>query len=147
MTTKQKPIIFLDVDGVLNTRTMLSDGDWDSFDPDRCTMIRDFAEKFDCDIVLSSAWRLFHDLAELRDWFKLDIIDHTPTDCPSGSREVEIKKWLEVNGREDSPIIIFDDDTFDLTTLMEFVIATNFETGLLPFHIDMAEEVLKEQLK
>ena len=55
-------IIFLDIDGVLNSKTYYktvdrTKKDWNRFNPLAVEMIRRLIEEFDASIVISSTWR------------------------------------------------------------------------------------------
>lgn len=50
-------IIFLDIDGVINTEKAKVAFGSERFDPCSCNLILDIAKRYDCKIVLHSSWR------------------------------------------------------------------------------------------
>lgn len=118
-------IIFLDIDGVMNTEHHLR---WQkrqtgtmknrNWSPVACQHIMLLCEQFDARIVISSTWRIDHDPKELRGILeKNDInpdlmIGATPIlvhEAEAGAfcRGDEIKRWLEENPHRN--YVILDD--------------------------------------
>lgn len=95
-----KKYLFLEIDGVLNTYTW-SRGDDNSgqyIEPNLLNKLRSIVKYTDCEIVLSSAWRLDDNyLNSLRKHgYPLDelpIVDVTPR-LPNKNRGIEIEEWL-----------------------------------------------------
>ena len=115
----KEKIIFLDIDGVLNSRVYdrertLNDG---NIDPTRLPLLREIVERTEAKIVLSSSWRKHWDKAreardaigeELNETFSaagLEIYDKTPV---IGDRAKEISAWLKCHP-EVYEYVIFDD--------------------------------------
>lgn len=84
-------IIFLEIDGVLNTRNHLrqqykqaGETDISNWCPKACKYISLICDQFNTRIVISSTWRYDHSLSELRNIFKNNgispgyIVDTTP---------------------------------------------------------------------
>ena len=111
-------IIFLDVDGVLNSNNMC----WNGIDVGEEFLVRlkTLVEQTKAEIVLSSTWRLFADTRRLlARYFKLHNIpkwvDTTPN-LETVFRHEEIVQWLEEEqflarfGIQDYRVLIIDDD-------------------------------------
>jgi len=118
-------IIFLDIDGVLNTQQYLArqrreTGSMSSLNwsPIACRHITLLCEQFDARIVVSSTWRYNHDLDELCGFFADNnintdlVIDTTPSLIYEEQRGTyrrgdEIAHWLE--GHDCNTYVIIDD--------------------------------------
>lgn len=141
-------IIFLDIDGVLNSFNTFREihFEWEltgvrrvAIDLDKVLLLKEIVDNTKALIVLSSSWRLFgkmkhgrlitnnqnlHDLIEILNNNGLFIYDITPR-SRSGNREEEIRKWME-NKNIDNFIVI-DDDSSDLQGFIgNELIKTNF---------------------
>lgn len=128
-------IIFLDIDGVLNSgfmpppsedmRSSWSDQGFNWFDPNCVSNLNQIIQATNARIVLSSSWRLAHSLREMREiltkWGvkNLRLIAATPL-VPGewdgdeqrnliNPRSVEIKKWLTNNPDTMDHFVILDD--------------------------------------
>lgn len=132
-------VIFLDIDGVLNTSLTIEQihHEWKEtgvrrieIDLERVEYLKRIVEKTDAKIVLSSSWRHFctvkdkevvaryEKMQQLLDIFKiygLSIYDITPKD-PNGIRENEIRTWME--GKEIDSFIVIDDESCDLQSFI-----------------------------
>ena len=117
-------IIFLDIDGVLNSirydrqRTI----DQGNIDETRLQLIKKLVDVTEARIVLSSSWRkhwekdiskcdaIGRDINEVFAKYHLDIYDKT--EClPNNDRAEEIRKWLNRQGNIEA-FVIFDDIAF-----------------------------------
>lgn len=116
----ERPVIFLDFDGVLNTerhyaRLMAegrpTDDAWGAlFDPDAVGNLRKILADTDARIIVSSSWRYDHKLGSLRMMWEVrelpgEIDGVLPCEATNLSRGEEIERWLERNGRPDYAII------------------------------------------
>jgi hypothetical protein len=129
-------VLFLDVDGVLNShRTAVGLGGiphtFDAaglamFDMVAVNLLRGLCAAGDVKVVLSSSWRLMHDYRELGRALNLPIIDQTPRLV--GSRGKEIAAWLEANTVKTYAIL--DDDSDMLAEQKPFFVQTWHEEGL-----------------
>lgn len=101
----KKVVLFLDFDGVLHHYFPLSENSelqnskfyyLNNFE----TIIREFKDKLDISIVISSAWRKTREISELQNLFSSDIktlvIDKTPV-IDDNNRELETNLWIEKN--------------------------------------------------
>lgn len=127
MTGSKPNIIFLDIDGVLNTRRHLrrqkaetgkmSSNNWC---PIACRHVTLLCEQFGGRIVISSTWRYDHTPEELRYLLKKNDIDPrflvgiTPAlihneETGSFIRGDEIARWLKDHDYNNSQYVIIDD--------------------------------------
>lgn len=105
-------ILFLDFDGVLHP--INRGGKEFSLLPHFVRVMESFPE---VDIVISSAWRLDHDLDQLRAYFPqiispriIDVTPHLPYLEHHHVRHAEILTWLRDEGREYESWVAIDDD-------------------------------------
>lgn len=115
-----KIVVFLDIDGVLHTDPCPL-----QYEMENLHLVEEVLLEYrqHIEIVISSAWRLTHTLAELRTHFSADlqplVIGITPSikypsplwlgqKAPQWEREWEIETWLQENHR-DGPWLAIDD--------------------------------------
>jgi hypothetical protein len=157
-----RPILFLDIDGVLNTREFLRVA-WfrcdhsrvAQIDPAKVTLLQQLVDRTGCDIVVSSTWRYMLKVIEFRELFSTlgftgRIRDRTPLseewdgapprDAPRG---LEIAEWLKVNNYDGKFAIV--DDAEDMVRLERFCVRTDFGTGLQQGHVDQLIKLLGEK--
>lgn len=133
-----KRILFLDVDGVLNSRDECGlDGLGDS----HLLQLNRIVDETGCQIVLTSSWRLADDLlAKLRlasDRHGIPLwIESTPD--LSGDRAEEVQAWIAANGPCVGVVIDDDCDGFETTGLR--CVQTSVDHGLTP---ELATEVIR----
>lgn len=121
-------VIFLDIDGVLNT--VQSEIYWGSKQENHYLLFcpitilnlnRILKEVPDVKIVISSSWRVGSTIKELKEIFSKNlidesfIIDKTPFLGYDVDRGIEINQWLSKNSVESFVIIDDDDDMCDLS--------------------------------
>lgn len=130
-------ILFLDIDGVLNTERQHDlcvnkgiapvDGFGYAFDPEAVTNLKRIVEETGADIVISSSWKLWGLDAMQRMWTKralpgkvIDITPNTESDEMLLSVDLdymeipaikgsEIKEWLTTKGHDVTHYAILDD--------------------------------------
>ena len=163
-----KKILFLDIDGVLNTKfwyRKMDDGTprdkWGYvFDPMSVANLKRIVEETGADIVISSSWKCIG-LSELQKMWKSRklpgrIIDITPdimTDedmldidldliDPGKSRGDEIKKWLSRQENQVSHYAIIDDMYEMLPEQQDNLVMTDSETGITDEDADRIIEIL-----
>lgn len=137
-------VLFLDVDGVLNSReTFLRNHEaWQAsgeptknprtfgwpmghLDETLIKRLNCICEKTNCSIVLSSSWRIISQLRDFGSWLQMKgfeyphrLIDRTANLDLTGEenrRGMEIKDWLDRNTyRNISKYVILDDDCYDI---------------------------------
>ena len=153
-----KKVIFLDIDGVLNSEEFLRSIPTDKLvlvpfdeanfsdnqiDKSKVKLINQIIEETNAEIVISSFWRLGYSLQGLKDIFnhaglKGQIIDVTPS-IPTEDRNVEIKLWLAHN--KVNKFVVIDDDLN--AEIQGHFVKTSFQEGLIKEHVDKALEILK----
>ena len=147
-------IIFLDVDGVLNSAKFdrwLQDHHmkqyygYELLDQDAILNLQDIVFVTGADIVLSSSWRLSNSCCERLSQqllpYGLRFIDKTVC-LRQEDRGEEIKEWLSRHPEVDNFVIL--DDDFDMIGLEDHFIKTTFAKGLLPEHVAKAIEILSK---
>ena len=127
-------ILFLDADGVLNSRnsTNFQNNLW-PIDNYMCFLVGKIQLDTDCAIVVSSSWRHHPEgMAKFREKFN-NVIDKTPTsglanyeDKPRGH---EIQAWLDKHP-EVTKYAILDDDSDMLPEQLPNFFQTTFDDGL-----------------
>ena len=138
-------VIFLDVDGVLNSQQLFEKCEDDqliSVDEDNIKNLKTIVDATGAKIVLSSSWR--YGWAEhsdaVQDWcqilvdilakYDLKIIDKTEY-LSSGRREDEIKDWLDKCEEKIEGFVILDDGAYEWHRhgFDKHLVKTDFCTG------------------
>jgi hypothetical protein len=138
MTTETPTkVLFLDIDGVLNSARScyarggfphdFSEDGFKKFDHIAIDLIQRLCEKTGAKIVLSSTWRILHTVLECADGLSLPIFDRTK--MLNGPRGKEIKEWLDRHP-EVTKYAIVDDDSDMLPEQKPFFVQTSFNDGL-----------------
>ncbi len=150
-------IIFLDIDGVLNsiaydrTRTD-KDG---NIDKTRLVLLREIVDKTEAKIVLSSSWRKHwyrdkekcdgegREVAEVFEEAGIEIYDKTPQ-IGYLERANEIRAWLEDNP-DTEKFVIIDDIGFGWDELSDNLVKTDSRIGrgLENKHVQKAIKILE----
>lgn len=160
ITTMQNRLLFLDIDGVLNsvnyymTRvrgevpTSVFEYHSTDLDPTAVDLLKNFVLEYNIDIVLSSTWRKLFAISEIKDlftlagWEGIPIIDFTPV--LHTIRGEEIQKWYNMFESEYDEYVIIDDDADFLPSQLEYnFVHVSGTTGLLPKHIEQMKEKLR----
>lgn len=147
-------VIFLDVDGVLNSakfdrwlqeRHMKYYYGYELLDQNALLNLQDIVFVTGADIVLSSSWRLNNECCgQLRQQllpYGLKFIDKTVS-LSREDRGEEIKEWLSRHPEVSHFVILDDDDDFKDEELKKHFVQTTFYRGLLKEHVDKAIEIL-----
>lgn len=147
------PVLFLDIDGVLNSTEWAvkcgGDRGYRDMDPDAVAQLKRICETTGCTIVVSSTWRRTHTIAEIR--VKLaeagmptaPIVAQTPT-LFGHCRGDEVAAWLEALDRafiERGSYAILDDDC-DFHPAQPLV-RTRTQTGLTAKEADQCIAILQ----
>ncbi len=131
-------IIFLDIDGVLNSRrydrTRASEDG--NIDVTRLPLLKRIVDATDAKLVLSSSWRKHwnadeclcdgtgRELNQLFARFGLAIYDKTPT-VSALDRDVEVRAWLDAHNGEVEAFVILDDILTGWGDLTERLVRTS----------------------
>ncbi len=152
-------VIFLDIDGVLNSdeydRTR-NPNDRENIDKTRLVLLKKLVKRTRANIVLSSSWRKHWDkdesncdrigteLNEIFGEYGLKIFDKTPT-LDHFDRADEIRAWLEQHGNDTISFVILDDEFAGWGDLSEHLVRTNYRIGrgLEKCHIKKAKKLLR----
>lgn len=151
-------IVFLDFDGVLNSRPFLiksrsrmSKSGWredptDDIDPQAVGVLNDIIARSGAKVVISSSWRLFYGHDDLRRFLKErglqgePIIGQTPERFKMSDRWSErgheIQQWLDDNKELGVESFVILDDNSDMAHLMDKLVKTDFDEGLLASHVE-----------
>lgn len=130
-------VLFLDIDGVLNShRSAYAFGGFpfdvdkhrNRFDEVAIALVRNVCTASGAQIVLSSSWRTDKDWQRIGRSLNLPIVDRTPYLHP-GPRGVEIAAWLAEHP-EVERYAILDDDGDMLDEQKPFFVQTTHEDGV-----------------
>jgi hypothetical protein len=148
-------IIFLDIDGVLNSRQYDADRriEEGNIDETRLPLLKQLIDRTEAKIVLTSSWRchwdptgehtnkIGQDLVAAFKKYGIYLYDKTP-EC-NNDRAREIHQWLDQNQDIDSFVII-DDIKFGWDRLEPYVVKTDYRIGrgLEQEHIEKATRIL-----
>ena len=148
-------MIFLDIDGVLNSAIYYKSVDrskkgWSRFDPKSVAMVTKLLLKYSAKIVISSTWR-YGALNLLSEELKKSGLKHylhkdwkTPFIHPP-NRGKEIKLWLDKHP-EVTNYLILDDDINILDEMKLHFVKTEIYFGMKDEHFIKAKEILESNL-
>ena len=154
-------IIFLDIDGVLNSRVYDRKRNWNEqtdIDETRLPLIKEIVDATDAKIVLSSTWRQHWDKDPNRcdvdgryinktfAKFGLAIFDKTPDLGNTAWRREEISKWLKETEQDIEAFVIIDDYRYGWGDLPDHFVKTdpNFRMGIAKEHVERATQILNK---
>ena len=164
-----KKILFLDMDGVLNTKWWYTQMDRNTpkdqygyaFDPKTVANLKRIVEETGADIVISSSWKCMG-LSQMEDmWEERNlpgkIIGITPNSVSDEMllnadidsielfhiRGEEIKEWLAMHGKRISNYAIIDDMDNMLPEQQSHFVHTNPEVGITENDADRIITILK----
>ncbi|MCM1219681.1 MAG: HAD domain-containing protein [Lachnospiraceae bacterium] len=162
-------VIFLDVDGVLNSEDDLMVYReknnitgcilYDAVEDRPLKLLKQLVDKSGAKIVLSSSWRyghaklidkdifggrLYQKITERLKNYEMEIYDVTPRLHESDKhRGDEIRDWMKNSKETIESFVILDDDS-DMCEFTETnLIKTTYKSGLTQEHVDKALEILK----
>ena len=150
-------VIFLDIDGVLNSQQYQSRidhedaGIYNMLDPEKLKLLQTLVEQTGAGIVLSSSWReSFADMEPLDsvaknflsafNKYSLSFYDMTP--LLSGHRDEEIRQWLSEH-TEINAFVILDDEHYDWKELEARWVKTSYYVGLVEKDVQEAIRILR----
>lgn len=157
-------VIFLDIDGVLNSRAYDRQRNWNEqtdIDETRLPLVKSIVDRTGARLVLSSTWREHWDKSpEGCDGdgvyinvtfakYGLEIYDKTPDLGIDFDRADEIKEWLACAAEKIEGFVIIDDYRYAWGELSDNFVKTNphFGLGLEEEHVRSAVEILNKQPK
>lgn len=143
-------ILFLDVDGVLNSLgSVLALGDPNHhFDPVSVGLITRLLKETETKVVVSSSWRIGRTVANLQHVLDglgatkiADRIIGRTGDEFNGHRGRQIKDWIDKNAPNCSYVIV-DDDSDMLPEQKPYFVHTSWEDGFRAKHYRDAMKIL-----
>lgn len=155
-------IIFLDIDGVLNSRAydrLRNRDEQTDIDETRLPLVKSIVDRTGAKIVLSSTWRVHWSvhpqlcdrdgiyINEVFAKYGLEIYDKTPSLGIRAERRDEIAKWLERAREKVESFVIIDDYRYGWADLSDRFVKTNpnFGLGLEQEHVEKAVEILNKE--
>ena len=144
-------IIFLDIDGVLNSKDYYKKvnmriNNWDRFDPETVKLIKALLEEFNAKIVITSSWRFGAKDLLMKELKKTRLLEYlyknweTPM-IYGGTRGQEIKQWLDKHPEVNSYVIM--DDRDDILAEQLSFIKTDINTGFRQENYAKARSILR----
>jgi hypothetical protein len=143
-------VIFLDIDGVLNTLGFLQGLPAPDFakmiDARAVARLNRLIHRSRAKVVISSSWRCHLPVTEIDQilrahGFEGDIVGVTPRLPPN--RGGEIRAWIDSCPEVPSAIVILDDFE-EMADLSPCLVRTSFEEGLLEEHVEAALHILAQ---
>ena len=164
--TDKKAIIFLDIDGVLNSMAFFKENKgkgYSEISDYHLQMLAKIYHTCNAKIVLSSSWRELDDEQDIHVYciykylldelarYDMEIISKTP--IIDMNRPLEIKTWLDNRvDKDDINFVSLDDDfskdSYDKYGIGNYLVKTEFfckdisEGGLQQKHVDAAIKIL-----
>lgn len=152
-------VIFLDIDGVLNSRVYDRERNWNEqtdIDETRLPLVRKIVDGTGAKIVLSSTWREHWDKASGKcdgdgvyinvtfAKFGLEIYGKTPDLGYNADRPDEIQAWLDSAQENIESFVIIDDYRYAWGKLSDNFVKTNpnFGLGLEEEHVRRAIDII-----
>jgi hypothetical protein len=154
-----KPLIFLDIDGVLNSAQFLADntngegvvivdGAFDAtghIDPLRVARLNRLIDATGAGVVLSSSWRKLFGLERTQSSLRAKGFAHQITDCTvrlvGEPRHVEIESYLAALSTRPRFVILDDDEDAGVEFGPNFI---HVPDGLEDEHVERARRILLE---
>jgi hypothetical protein len=135
-------VIFLDIDGVLNSKQ--DRFSWDIETDIHFIRLKRIVEETKAQVVLSSSWRMGNsgrDIVHKRlQQFGMDFIDVTPI-FSGQHRGREIADWLS---RHEVESFVILDDEGDMDELVDHLVKTDMNVGLQDNDVDKAISLLRQ---
>lgn len=152
-------VLFLDIDGVLNSAAYQAEWGGDppsNVDETRLPLLRRILEKTGAVIVLSTSWRLYwspdpalcapewRETGEVLTRYGIPILDCTPA-YNGNNRDREIRDWLAAHAGEVESFAILDDIPFGWGDLSDRLVRTDMRKGrgLMESHVQKAIALLQ----
>lgn len=139
-------LIFLDIDGVLNSFKFLKKQEdkniplsknevinlINSIDPLSVQLINELVVQTGAQVVVTSTWRIFMTTEEINQSLKACGADFEVMDCTphlSTLRGLEIQSFIDSLDEKPTHLVIIDDDS-DMEHLLPFLVKTSMSTGI-----------------
>lgn len=146
-------VIFLDMDGVLNTQANWGKRGAEALTPELVKRVSDLADRTGAVVVITSTWRVIHPLPTLQAWLTLNgfrdrtlIIGATPDFARFGQkRQDEIADWLH-HVYVDKWVVL-DDDTIgdnEWDKVSGHFVKVDSRVGLSEENVKEAELILED---
>jgi hypothetical protein len=148
-------IIFLDIDGVLNShawfaRPSREAGTLGRLDPSAVARVQGICAETGASVVITSSLRLLHTQKELVGFlrergFAGRILGATPHIADRQGRGDEIQRWLDAmrrHGRESLDGMVIFDDEEAMFHLESWCVRTSYTTGLTDDDVALAKRIL-----
>ncbi len=159
-------VIFLDIDGVLNTYdTRKTVAGYNFVEDNLVQMLKQLVARTGAKLVLSSTWRegwamiehpeefpkvsqadirLFEALREKLQEYGMELTDYTPI---FGTRGQEIDYWLQHGAQEPVEAFVILDDMSgrELRPHSRYLVQTGMSSGLMQHHIEKAVAILNAE--
>lgn len=150
-------VIFLDVDGVLNSRDWLENNrvrTENSVNPEKVKLLAEIVQNTHAEVVLSSTWRYIPEhpmFIYLTDMLRKNGIKiHSFIPKLDGDRPKEIKEWIEKQSEKVQFVSIEDDfseEDYRKYGIEDFLVKTSYygkHGGLQRNHVEKAIQLLNE---
>jgi hypothetical protein len=141
-------VLFLDIDGVLNSDRYRYTREWaapatDLIDPAAVAILNEITRRWEMKVVVSSSWGVMPNVHEILrgKGVEAEIIGSTP--AQPGPRGEEIRLWL-ADHSEIIAFVILDDDC-DMGDLIDYLVRTDARYGLQPADIESVASVIERQ--
>lgn len=146
-------VLFLDIDGVLNSEEYIINRDKkvkDDIDIKKVFLLEGIVRKTNCSVVLSSSWRFLglerinNALGDLGSY--ISIKHHTT--LKRGDRGKQILEYIKKHNIKD--YVVLDDEIIDIKNYIpkERLVKTSWEKGLQKEHSERVIKILnKEEIK
>lgn len=134
ISVSNQKILFLDIDGVCNSRRFAEAGNslWNNTDPAAVALVKRIIAETKCDVVLSSTWRLYPDSRKAVKEQVCHYIDCT-VDMQRGGkwgvteRGYEVQEWLDRHPNVKQYAILDDNSDF---LPNQWLFLTSFDIGI-----------------
>lgn len=138
-------IIFLDVDGVLNSES--DSFDWNVQTDYHFELLKSLVDKTQAKIVLSSSWRKSQSNLKIiksrLQEFDLEVYDITPCiNSPDVRRGDEIRQWIDTQDISITSFVILDDNSDMCEYTNTNLVQTDVKVGFQKQDYEKALEVL-----
>jgi len=137
-------LIFLDIDGVLNSEHFYQITPyytWDLFDPVCVILLNKLIKENNAFLIISSDWRKTYGISQIRDIFKQNKIKGTIIDCTSieFNKEKGINEYLKkLSKKLKVNYIVLDDEKLNINNLVQ----TNLKYGFSFKDYEKASKIL-----